>query len=60
MIQLTETAIGKVKEILDTPGAEAGWTADLRRRRRMLGIQLLDGLREHPGHAGQDLQATTA
>ena len=59
MVQLTERAVGKVREIMDSPGAQARRTADRGGRRRLLRIQLFDGLREPAQHAGQDLQLST-
>ena len=48
MIQLTPTAISKVQEILRFAGAQTGRSADRRRRRRLLRLQLFDGVRKQP------------
>ncbi len=56
MVQLTETAVSKVKEILGIPGSQASRAPHRSGGRRMLRIQLFHGFRKHPQHAGQDLQ----
>ena len=59
MVQLTEKAVGKVKEIMATPGAGAGRAAHRGGGRRMFRLQLFDGFRKPAQHAGQDVQLTT-
>ena len=55
MVQLSEKAVGKVKEIMASQQAVTGRVADRRRGGRVLRFQLFDGLREPAQHAGQDL-----
>ena len=50
MVQLTETAVTKVKEILGRR-TQAGRAPDRGGGRRMLRIQLFDGFRKHPEYA---------
>ena len=52
MVQLTETAVSKVKEILGSAGSQASRAADRRGGRRMFRIQLFDGFRKHTEYAG--------
>ncbi len=56
MIQLTETAVSKVNEILKMQDPKSGRTAHRRCGRRLFRLQLLHGLREPAEYAGQDLQ----
>ena len=55
MIELTETAIGKVNEILRYAGTQARRFAHFRCGRRLFWFQLFHGFRNNPGHPGQDL-----
>ena len=51
MVQLTETAVPKVREILDTQDPKPSWAADRGGGRGLLRVQLLDGLREYSEYA---------
>ncbi len=52
MVQLTERAVGKVKEIMFDAGAGPGGAAHRGGGWRLFRIQLFDGLRKPAQHAG--------